>query len=305
MSTKTRVKVPHASPEQVKRPPSVGQVMTSPFAISGNEHDDILGPAVEVIAPPQPVEELVPLQTGGQAVSQPQQKESKSQFPSRAVAIGLCILVIIAAVVGLIVFLFVYNRKPTKEDEDADEDNAKPAAPKPKAPTEDDLAKLHNELETYRKNDTLFKMRINDYETKLRAMSAENEKLRKAADPEEVARSFRASKGIPTENDFVDGPDKPREPEQRPANPDQPPTDEVKYKQWLKNKVNQPRETVESIFQQEKNIKESSQQQVEEDTRKMLDEENKSKIIIVNDTNDEDADDDIASAIASSGSLKK
>ena len=272
-------------------PPSsvLGSPFVPPGAVPSNQLQQISN--TETLAPP------------------PDDSSEDSGRPSisKGAAIAICIGVIVLAIVGLLIFLFTRN---SSEDEDPKEASAcQLPAPKvdPKVAAEeakrkaqtDMMAKIHSELEAYRKNDAIMKLKLNEYASRLQQMESENAQLRKASDPDHLLETFRQQQGMPTETGFIDVPDKPRE---------GPKTEEEKTvkekRQELMSMVNKPRKTVADIQQEEADLKEATTKQREIDSREIIDSETKVNILPVHNEN-EDIDASLLTSIKSSGSLKQ
>ena len=266
---------------------------------------NILGSPFVPPHPPQPQsqsQQLQPVQP--QIQPQPQQREgeqSEEQSPgpfgiSKTMAIAICALVIIAAIIGLIIYLILHNRqtKEPKPDPKADPkaitlEDEEEESPEDKQKRQQEAARLelqrtHVELEQYRKNDTILKSQLNQYAQHIRRLESENDELRKASNPKQLLDNFRQQQGMPTDNEYIDVPDKPKE---------GPKTDAEKTtkekRQELMQMVNQPRKTVADMQQEEADLKEASEQAVEEIERKAIDEETNAKIFVIDEDNVDDA----------------
>lgn len=210
---------------------------------------------------------------------------------SKGAAIGICLLVILAAIIGLLIFFFIRNRK-NEEDETAAADQ------KAKQKAANDLALAHNELEAYRKNDTMLKLQLKNYEDQLRALKAENVKLTESTDPNKILHDFRNQEGMPTETDF-EVPEPPKPTDQK----TEAEKNSKEKRKELMALVNKPRKTVADFQQEEADLKESMQKKKEEDSRAIIDSETNSKIIAVHE--DEEVDDEVLiDSFKSSGTVK-
>lgn len=282
--------------------------------------DDLFAPSKSVppqpnilgspFVPPQSQQQLQP-QTAPQPPREGEpQQPSEEQPPfgiSKTMAIAICALVIIAAIIGLIIYLILHNRQQKPDPKQAGKpdpkaitlDGEEEESPEDKQKRQQEAARLelqrtHVELEQYRKNDTILKSQLNQYAQLVRKLESENEDLRKASDTNNLINTFRQQQGMPTENGYIDVPDKPKE---------GPKTDAEKTtkekRQELMNMVNQPRKTVADMQQEEADLKEASEQVNEELDRKAIDAETNAKIFVI----DEDDVDD-ATLIASVNSGK-
>lgn len=234
-------------------------------------------------------------------------EESSKPSISKGMAIAICVGVIILAIVGLIIFLFT---RPSEEESPKECKDGKqcalPLKQDPRVAEEakikaqnEMMAKIHTELEAYRKNDAIMKLKLNEYANKLQQMESENAQLRRASDPDTLLETFRQQQGMPTETGFIDVPDKPRE------GPKSEEEKTVKEKrQELMSMVNKPRKTVADMQQEEADLKEATTKQREIDSREIIDEETKVNILPVHNEN-ENIDESLLTSIKSSGSLKQ
>lgn len=283
--------------------PPQANILGSPF----------VPPTSQQLQPIQPVPQS--REAEQTAVIQQQPQEDDGPVISKTMAVAICILIIVAAIIGLIIY-FILNRAPPKpapkpapkkqlknqssedddeegEEEDADEESIEDRRKRQQETARLELQKTHVELERYRKNDAMLKSQLNHYAQRIRKLEAEKEDLRKAADTKNLLDNFRQQQGMPSENGFIDVPDKPKE---------GPKSDEEKTtkerRQELMNMVNKPRKTVADIQQEEADLKEASEQANEELDRKAIDDETNAKIFVVN---DEDVDDDRLIASVNTG----
>lgn len=273
-----------------KEVPSQSNILGSPFVPPQNQLQPLIIKEEDQIPPPPKQEE-----------------EEQSIFPiSKGMAIAICAIVIIVAIVGLIIYLIMHNRsqpkqkpkdgkQPSKEDEEEEEEPEEKEEEKKKKQQEAarlELQKTHVELEQYRKNDTILKSQLNQYSQLVRKLEHENEELRKATDTQRMIEAYRQQKGMPTENDFEDVPDKPKE---------GPKTNEEKTtkerRQELMTMVNQPRKTVADLQQEEADLKEANEQRIEQQDRAEIDDQTSAKIFVV----DDEIDDERLIASVSSG----
>lgn len=283
--------------------------------------DDLFAPSKEVppssvlgspFVPPGSQVQSTQLQSvsNTETISTPSEENSEEPSKptiSKGMAIAICIGVIILAIIGLIIFLFTRpSEEEPKDDKDGKACALPPGKPDPKqiedarAKAQNDMmAKIHSELETYRKNDAIMKLKLNEYATKLQQMESENAQLRRASDPDTLLETFRQQQGMPTETGFIDVPDKPR---------DGPKSEEEKTvkekRQELMNMVNKPRKTVADMQQEEADLKEATTKQREIDSREIIDGETKVNILPVHNEN-EDIDASLLTSIKSGGSLKQ
>lgn len=242
---------PNKSPEsQHRRTPTV---QNSPF-IPPQPPQSI--PQLEILKDPQPSESDT-------------ESSAKSTSPglSKFAAIIICMLIIVASIVGLIIFFVVRNRK---ESEDAESQH------------QSELSQARSEIEAFRKNDTMLKLKLNDYETRLRALEAENVKLKADSDPNSIIKTFREQQGFPTEDDF----DMPADPKPVEQKTDAEKTSKEKREE-LKRMINKPRETVADRQQKESDIKEAIAKKRDEESRVLIDGETNATIFTADDGDDE------------------
>lgn len=274
------------------------------FAPSNNvpPQSNILG---SPFVPPQPQQQIQPIppqqiQPIPQPDAQPQQSQpSEESGPfgiSKAMAFAICALIIIAAIIGLIIYLILHSRqekvdpRQSKQDpraiplDDEEEEDLEERHKRQQEAARLELQRTHVELEHYRKNDTILKSQLNQYAQRIRRLESENSDLRKASDTKNLIDNFRHQQGMPTENGYIDVPDKPKE---GPKSDAEKTTKEKR--QELMNMVNQPRKTVADIQQEEADLKEASEQANEELERKAIDEETNAKIFVIDEDNVDDA----------------